>query len=300
MLIARWLLFISLVSLLSRDRKHPQKKLGGPKDGTDPAYGQQPGRSPKPTYEKGWHSQEEEHRRREGRYWLATSVLSAVVAIGAGLSARYTYSAASEAHEQVVQARRQAVAAEDQLTVTTRARLKLLPITDAYVAKAEGVNVAWFNFKPTYKNFGPTPAENISFQPHIFVVGAGSSPRKTCETGWGWTMPDASTDIVFSQEEGGNVWVGIQVPLQKLKDAAATVLAIQPSTTVYLGVVGCLLYRSGSSANTYVTGFVGSLHIAGQEQGKPEEYVPLYDIITTGGDPMKIGMEVKSEGAWAD
>lgn len=300
MLIVRWLFLIGFVVLLSRNGKYPQKKFDGSKNGTDPACCDHPTRPPEPAYEKGWHPQEDKHRRREGRYWLATSILSAVVAIGAGLSARYTYSTAGEAHEQVVQARRQADAAEDQLIATTRARLKLMPITDAYVTKAESIDVAWFNFKPTYKNFGPTPAENISFQPHIFVVGAGSSPRKTCETGWGWTMPDASTDIVFSQEEGGNVWVGIQVPLQKLKDAAATVLAIQPSTTVYLGVVGCLLYRSGSSANTYVTGFVGSLHIAGQEQGKPEEYVPLYDIITTGGDPMKIGMEVKSEGAWAD
>lgn len=300
MLIARWLLFISFATLLSRNRKYRPKELNGPDNSADPAYGKQPSRPPKPTYEEGWHPQEEKHRRREGRYWLATSVLSAMVAIGAGLSARYTYRAATEAYEQAVQARRQADAAEDQLIATMRARLKLAAITAAYVTKAEGVDVAWFNFKPTYKNFGPSPAENISFEPHIFVVGAGPSPRQVCKTGVGWIMRDDSTDIVFLQDEGGEVWVGVQVPLQELKEDAATVLSIQPSAPVYLGVVGCLLYRSGSSTDTYVTGFVGDLHMAGGQQVKPEEYVPLYDILIAGNGPVKVEMKINSLSAWAD
>ncbi len=299
MLIARWLLFISFAALLSRDRKHPKKKLNSPDNSADPAYGKQPSRPPKPTYKEGWHPKEEKHRRREGRYWLAASVLSAVVAIGAGLSACYTYRAANEAHEQAVQARRQADAADGQLIATTRARLKLVAITDAYVTKAEDVDVAWFNFKPTYKNFGPSPAENAVFVPHVFVVGAGPSPREACKTGAGWTMRDISQEIVFPQDEGGG-WVGVQVPLRELKEEAARVLAIQPSATVYLGIVGCLLYQSANGADTYVTGFVGDLHMAGGQQDNPDKYIPLYSVVISGSEAVEVGVEVKRLGAWAD
>lgn len=300
MLIVRWLLFISLASLLSRDRKYPQKKLNSPDNSADPADRKQPGRPLKPTYEEGWHPQEEKHRRREGRYWLANSILSALVVIGAGLSARYTYRAVNEAHEQVVQARRQADAAEDQLIATTRARLKLMPITEAYVAKAEGVDVAWFNFKPTYKNFGPSPAEEVSFQPHIFVVGAGPSPKQACKTGPGWMSHDFPADIIFPQDEGGGGWFGVQVPLQRLKEEAATILAVQPSTPIYLGVVGCLVYRSGSGTNTYVTGFLGDLHMDEGREVKPEDYIPLYDVLTSDDSPAEIGMKINTLNAWAD
>jgi len=257
MLIARWLLFISFAALLSRDRKHPKKKLNSPDNSADPAYGKQPSRPPKPTYKEGWHPKEEKHRRREGRYWLAASVLSAVVAIGAGLSA------------------------------------------DAYVTKAEDVDVAWFNFKPTYKNFGPSPAENAVFVPHVFVVGAGPSPREACKTGAGWTMRDISQEIVFPQDEGGG-WVGVQVPLRELKEEAARVLAIQPSATVYLGIVGCLLYQSANGADTYVTGFVGDLHMAGGQQDNPDKYIPLYSVVISGSEAVEVGVEVKRLGAWAD
>jgi hypothetical protein len=205
----------------------------------------------------------------------------------------------AEAHEQAVQARRQANIAESQLVATTRARLKLTAITDAYVSRAKGVDVAWFRFEPAYKNFGPSPAENIFFEPYVFIVGAGPSPKQVCGTGPGWIAHEPSADIVFPQDEGEGSWA-VQVPLQRLKEEAAKVLAVQPSQPVYVGVVGCLLYRSGSDADTYVTGFVADLHLAGPEQDKPGKYIPLYNVLMAGNGPVEVGIEVKTTDAWAD
>lgn len=180
-----------------------------------------------------------------------------------------------------------------------RARLKLTAITSASVERAKDSGVAWFHFNATYKNFGPSPAEHISFEPHIFVIGAGTSPKQACRTGAGWIMHEAAADIVFPQDKGGGSWA-VQVPLQRLKEESAKVLAVQPSAPVYMGVVGCLLYQPGSDADTYITGLVASLHLAVGQQGRPGQYVPLYNVIMAGNGPLKVGMEVKTESAWAD
>lgn len=297
----KWLYSSALLFFALRRREQPEAELHCSNYGAYPPHGEQPVRPPKPTPTQGWHPQEERHRCQERRYWFASILLSAVVAIGAGLSARYAYRAANEAHEQAVQARRQADAAESELIATTRARLKLVAITDAYVSRAKGSDVAWFYFKPTYKNFGPSPAEDIFFEPHIFVVGAaGPSSEQACKTGEGWIAREPIADIVFPQDEGGGAWIGAQVPLQKLKEGAAKIHAIQPSATVYLGVVGCLLYRSGSTGGPYVTGFTADLHPASAQPVRPEKYIPIYDILTASDASLKIEMQVKVLGAWAD
>jgi hypothetical protein len=101
------------------------------------------------------------HRRHERRYWLATFILTLVIAFGAGASAIYAYKAATEAHEQAMQAHRQADIAQDALAASTRARLKVVSI-DVAVTRGAGFavstqggstifapksfGVVWFNF----------------------------------------------------------------------------------------------------------------------------------------------------------
>jgi hypothetical protein len=56
----------------------------------------------------GWNPDEKKHRHIERWYWLASWVLSVLIAAGALVSAIFVYKAWSEAHEQALQARRQA------------------------------------------------------------------------------------------------------------------------------------------------------------------------------------------------
>ena len=294
------LLLVPATAILWR-RKDGQIELGSTDDYKSPANWTQPVRSAKPTNKEGWHSEEKHHHRKERWYWVFSLVLSLVIAVGAAFSARYAYKAAAEAHDQALQAGRQADVAEEQLVATTRARLKLVGITDAYVTKGKGVDVAWFNFKPLYRNFGPSPAEDTLFVPHIFVVGGGpATTGDVCEARSGWMTRNGSPSIVYPQEQGGD-WIGVQVSLKELKAEAAKVLAVRPNATVYLGVVGCLLYRSGSGRDRYVTGFVGDLHMAGgNQQNDPGKYIPLYDTLMSGPDLIEVGMDVKLLSAWAD
>ena len=259
---------------------------------------------------------EEEHRAAEQAYWsqqlwlnwlsFTAAAIAAITAVGVLI---YTHIAAGEAHEQAVQARRQANAAESQLIATTRAQLKLLNFTGPDDARIGGEipglgTVIWFDFNVNYKNFGPSPAENIFFNPHIFVIGAGPSPNKTCEGDKRWAQ-GFPANVVFPQEKGG-AGFGVQVLFKDLQEQAAEVHAVQPSSPIYLGVIGCLVYRSGSKRDIYVTGFNGSLHLASPQYDKPGEYVPLYDVLSklVGSRPVnvgtKVGMEVKTENAWTN
>jgi hypothetical protein len=116
-----------------------------------------------------WDSDEKKHHRIERRYWFSAFVLSVLIAVGALGSAIFAYKAWSEAHVQAEQARRQADTAEKAFATTTRAWLKLTAI-DAGADRSDRT-IAWFNFRPTYKNLGHTPAKNISFVPYVFVIG---------------------------------------------------------------------------------------------------------------------------------
>ena len=120
----------------------------------------------------GWNTDEKKHHRIERWYWFASWVLSVVIAAGALGSAIFAYKAWSEAHEQAVQARRQADIAEQAFANTTRAWLKLTTISGG--ANRSDGNTAAIWFTPTYKNLGHTPAKNISFFWRIFVIGIPS------------------------------------------------------------------------------------------------------------------------------
>ena len=54
-----------------------------------------------PLMERGWHSNGQHHNSYERRYWTYSLWLTAVVAVGAGLSAGFAYDAARQAGKQV-------------------------------------------------------------------------------------------------------------------------------------------------------------------------------------------------------
>ena len=65
----------------------------------------------------GWHAEEREHRRQERRFWNAYIGLSIFTVIGALLSAFFAYRAYDASTRAVVEAKRQANAAEAQIDV---------------------------------------------------------------------------------------------------------------------------------------------------------------------------------------
>jgi len=88
----------------------------------------------------GWNKKK--HHSVERCYWFASWVLSVLIAAGALGSAIFAYKAWSEAHEQALQARRQADIAEQAFATTTRAWLKLTTIS----GEADGSAIS---FTPT-------------------------------------------------------------------------------------------------------------------------------------------------------
>jgi hypothetical protein len=151
----------------------------------------------------GWNPDEKKHRHIERWYWLASWVLSVLIAAGALVSAIFVYKAWSEAHEQALQARRQANIA---FANTTRAWLKLTTISGG--ADRSDSNTAYIWFTPTYKNLGHTPARNISFFWHMFVIGIpavigipGPPGMDVCEEAK--SHPNYSGEVVFPQDDGG-------------------------------------------------------------------------------------------------
>src|SRR5262249_7616405 len=158
-------------------------------------------------------------------------------------SAIFAYKAWSEAHEQAVQARRQADIAEQAFANTTRAWLKLT--LDSAEAKRLDRTQAFFSFVPTYKNMGHTPAKNISFSSHVFVIGGGgpSDKRDVCEEAR--SLHSDSGEVVFPQDDGSGTFWGIWIFFDELRSQAIKgPLSVDPSTTVYLGMSGCLTYES--------------------------------------------------------
>ena len=180
------------------------------------------------------HSREDEHRTFEQLVWVRSFWLSLLTTGAAIFTAMFAYATWVQIKSQAEAAWEQARIANRTLTDTTRARLKLTGITEAHVSRSKGLDVAWFHFKPAYKNFGPSPAESVAFDTHIFVVGAGPSPQQVCRTGSGRAMYEPSSEIIFPQDEGSESW-SFQVPIQELKDEARRVLAVQPSGPIYFG-----------------------------------------------------------------
>lgn len=175
MLIIRWLLLTCLEVLLNRYRKQPQDELYCSDDSLDPAYRKQPSRSFEPTYENGWHSQEQKHRRREGRYWLASILLSAVVAIGAGVSAIYAYRAVKAGQAQVKAAQDQADIARSALIASDRPWVMLTEIKPASLSLDDEFGTElWVNISA--KNIGHSPAQNVSVSAELLIDNFDPSP----------------------------------------------------------------------------------------------------------------------------
>lgn len=80
--------------------------------------------------------------------------------------------------------------------------------------------------------------------------------------------------------------------------------AVQPAAPVYLGMIGCLTYRSAGSGTVYVTGFSGDLHLADTAPADGQVYRPAYDAIVGADGPVKVGLKLglklKTLGAWTD
>jgi hypothetical protein len=244
-----------------------------------------------------WNTEEKKHHRIERRYWFASWILSVLIAAGAVGSAIFAYNAWREAHEQAVQARRQADTAEKAFATTTRAWLKL---TISGVADRSDSPTATISFTPTYKNLGHTPAKNISFFWQIFVIGVPGSflpsfTTEPCEVNK--SHPSYSGEVLFPQADGGGSQQSVLnwIDLDELRRQGAKVHEIQPSSTVYLGIISCLTYESVGEKGVHFTRLGGDLHLADQQRsGKKGEqkYVPLYDALTQGGTPMKFQIMV--------
>ena len=238
----------------------------------------------------GWNTDEKKHHQIERCYWFASWVLSVLIAAGALGSAIFAYKAWSEAHEQALQARRQADIAEQAFANTTRAWLKLTTISGG--ANRSGSNTASVWFTPTYKNLGHNPAKNISFFWRMFVIGVpGPSGKEICEE-----HPFYSGKVVFPQDDGGGSGEGVEtwIDLDELRRQGAKVHEIAPSSTVYLGITSCLTYESVGEEGVHFTELGGDLHLADQQRsGKGQQkYVPLYDALTQGETPMKFQIMV--------
>ena len=237
--------------------------------------------------------------------WWANA--ASFVNVGAALAAflllvqtlRITQDTLAVSQQTVEETKRQADIAQDALVAATRARLKVTAITNVLVTRLPSSGAGRFHFKPTYKNFGQSPAQDIFFSPHVFVVGAGPPPKRTCEGDKG-RFEGASTEIVFPQDEGGQQQTGVQIQLNDIEAQAAKVRAIQPTATIYLGIIGCLTYRSTGSDDIHVTGFEGGLHPLDKKDAEQWSYISLYDVLMDGGGPMNTEIQVKVLSAWAD
>jgi hypothetical protein len=200
--------------------------------GDEPAAQEQPSRPSQQSPESRHDAREREcdardakHQRIERRFWALGLLVSAGAAAATGFAAWFAYWAYDAALQSVVAAqetvaetRRQANIAQDALVASTRARLKITSITGISAIRAEDSPAAWFHFKPAYRNFGQTPAQDISFLPHVFVVGSrdGPSPKRACEEDKSrFRMP--FTEIVFPQEEADDPGIGIQIALRELR-----------------------------------------------------------------------------------
>lgn len=248
--------------------------------------------------------------------WGAISALAGLISAVASALALYTaFRSLEETQRQadiarqaliasfdaVREARRQADIAEQALVASTRARLKLASVTGISARRLSGVipgvRVVWFDVSVAYKNFGQTPAQNISFVFHVFVLGAGPSPTKTCENGKLHRSSSLSKVVVFPQDQVDGGRISFQVPMHELEAQAAHVIAVNSLHRPYLGVVGCLSYKSAGSDSIYVTGFAGDIY---RPDAGGSEKLMLYDTLIQGSAPIHVKTEIRVSSAWAD
>jgi hypothetical protein len=117
----------------------------------------------------GWHVEEREHRRQERRFWNAYISLTVLIAIGAFLSAFFAYRAYDASTRAVVEAKRQANAAETQIDVARDTEHRQLR---AYLHISHGPitvsdNTASAEIRISHS--GQTPAYKIKLEADIQV-----------------------------------------------------------------------------------------------------------------------------------
>jgi hypothetical protein len=84
----------------------------------------------------GWHTEEREHRRSERRFWNAYFGLTVPIVIGAVLSAFFAYRAYDTTLQALVEAKRQANAAEAQVSAKPADRVSIACRRRRYVSEA--------------------------------------------------------------------------------------------------------------------------------------------------------------------
>lgn len=174
-----------------------------------PANRQQPNRPFMPTPIQNWHPQEKKHRDHEKWYWCASTLLTLAVAIGAGVSAVYAYTAAYEA-------KRQANAADTSNELSNRAWL--IP----YSASVLHADANGFAVEFTTRNIGKEPAQNVEFSKTVMKISAlnGFYPiieeDKACDT----IQPLARGSSMYADIDYKNDWTDWGIPggsIQKLR-----------------------------------------------------------------------------------
>jgi hypothetical protein len=108
----------------------------------------------------GWHPEEREHRRSEGLFWNAYIGLTVPIVIGAVLSAFFAYRAYDTTLQALVEAKRQANAAEAQIDVARDTEHRQLraylhinhgPMTVSNNAASAEIRISHSGQTPAYK-----------------------------------------------------------------------------------------------------------------------------------------------------
>ena len=145
-----------LIALLAERKSAPTKPIGPQSANAErpqqEPQGHHPSRTAQHTPQQGWHPEESRHHRYERWYWWFTSVLTFVAAAGAICSVILSLGSLKESKQSVIEARRQADIALENLIDTDR------PILDVSVTSTRkvGSDVGVPTFEIT--NIGSKPA----------------------------------------------------------------------------------------------------------------------------------------------
>jgi hypothetical protein len=148
----------------------PQPQQGASSHADDPTGSEHPSGTVNPPLAPEWHPDEQEHRSKERKYWVATTILTAIAAIGAIASTilalqalRSSQDSVKAARDAVKEANRQAKSAEDQVAVAKDSEIKQ---TRAYVflrdIRLERINETTFEIIPEWENTGNSETVNMS------------------------------------------------------------------------------------------------------------------------------------------
>ncbi|WP_232272578.1 hypothetical protein [Komagataeibacter europaeus] len=236
---------------------------------------------------------------------LISLVFAMIAAIAGGFSAFYAWRAVGEAHIQSMASTKQTAIAQDALFSQTRPWLKILSITDTSISiySDEIGSVFKFNAHPAYKNLGLGLAEDVQFFAKIYVIGAGPDPRQACKN-FAKNF-DSDGDLVFPQEtsnDGG--YITFQSSFEDLRNEAARVLSVQQQRQVYLGVVGCLLYRGSGNGSVLISGFNGTIDLDKDVKSKIEVsdqmYLSPYTALLQAPRNLALSVHVYDMNYWAE